>query len=39
MKLPAPLDKAADTPLPSWFEIQWPASGGPQGQLSRSDPW
>jgi uncharacterized protein (TIGR02099 family) len=34
MKLPAPLDKPADTPMPSWFEIQWPASGGPQGRLA-----
>jgi uncharacterized protein (TIGR02099 family) len=34
IKLPAPLDKAADTPMPSWFEIQWPASGGAQGRLS-----
>jgi uncharacterized protein (TIGR02099 family) len=34
MKLPAPLDKAAATPLPSWFEIQWPATGGPQGRLA-----
>jgi uncharacterized protein (TIGR02099 family) len=31
MKLPAPLDKSALTPLPSWLEIQWPESGGPQG--------
>ena len=34
MKLPAPLDKGADTPMPSWFEIQWPATGGPQGRLA-----
>jgi uncharacterized protein (TIGR02099 family) len=34
MKLPAPLDKPADAPMPSWIEIQWPASGGPQGRLS-----
>jgi uncharacterized protein (TIGR02099 family) len=34
MELPAPLDKAADTPMPSWFEIQWPATGGPLGRLS-----
>jgi uncharacterized protein (TIGR02099 family) len=34
MRLPAPLYKAADTPLPSWFEIQWPAVGGPQGSLA-----
>jgi uncharacterized protein (TIGR02099 family) len=34
MKLPAPLDKSAATPLPSWFEIQWPATGGPQGSFA-----
>jgi uncharacterized protein (TIGR02099 family) len=34
MKLPAPLDKPADTPMPSWFEIQWPANGGPQGRIA-----
>ncbi len=34
MKLPAPLDKPADAPMPSWLEIQWPASGGPIGRLS-----
>jgi uncharacterized protein (TIGR02099 family) len=34
MKLPAPLDKGADTPMPSWLEIQWPATGGPQGRLA-----
>jgi uncharacterized protein (TIGR02099 family) len=34
MKLPAPLDKPADAPMPSWFEIQWPVSGGPQGRLA-----
>ena len=34
MKLPAPLDKPADTPMPSWFEIQWPANGGPQGRVA-----
>jgi uncharacterized protein (TIGR02099 family) len=34
MKLPAPLDKSAETPLPSWLEIQWPASGGPQGSFA-----
>jgi uncharacterized protein (TIGR02099 family) len=32
--LPAPLDKPAGTPLPSWFEIQWPAEGGPVGRLA-----
>jgi len=34
MKLPAPLDKTAAAPLPSWLEIQWPASGGPQGSFA-----
>ena len=34
LKLPAPLDKSASAPLPSWFEIQWPASGGPQGSFA-----
>jgi uncharacterized protein (TIGR02099 family) len=34
MKLPAPLDKTGPTPLPSWLEIQWPASGGPQGSFA-----
>jgi uncharacterized protein (TIGR02099 family) len=34
MKLPAPLDKLADAPMPSWVEIQWPATGGPQGRLA-----
>jgi uncharacterized protein (TIGR02099 family) len=34
MNLPAPLDKAASTPLPSWLEIQWPAVGGPQGTFA-----
>jgi uncharacterized protein (TIGR02099 family) len=34
MKLPAPLDKAADAPMPSWLDIQWPAVGGPQGRLA-----
>ena len=34
MKLPAPLDKDASTPLPSWLEIQWPASGVPQGSFA-----
>ncbi len=33
IKLPAPLDKAADTPLPSWVELQWPAGGGAQGRV------
>ena len=34
MKLPAPLDKSAASPLPSWLEIQWPATGGPQGSFA-----
>jgi uncharacterized protein (TIGR02099 family) len=34
MKLPAPLDKSAATPLPSWLEIQWPQVGGPQGSFA-----
>ncbi|MDP9010119.1 MAG: TIGR02099 family protein [Pseudomonadota bacterium] len=34
LNLPAPLDKAASAPLPSWFEIQWPAVGGPQGTFT-----
>jgi uncharacterized protein (TIGR02099 family) len=34
LKLPAPLDKAAGTPLPSWLEIQWPANGAPQGRFA-----
>ena len=34
MKLPAPLDKDAATPLPSWLEIQWPESGSPQGSFA-----
>jgi len=34
MKLPRPLDKPASTPLPSWLEIQWPVSGGPQGRFA-----
>ncbi|HEY6621283.1 MAG TPA: YhdP family protein [Steroidobacteraceae bacterium] len=34
MKLPAPLDKNASTPLPSWLEIQWPESGAPHGSFA-----
>ncbi|MEP6884289.1 MAG: YhdP family protein [Gammaproteobacteria bacterium] len=34
MKLPAPLNKRADTAMPSWLEMQWPASGAPQGRLA-----
>ncbi len=33
MKLPAPLNKAPNTSLPSWLELQWPASGLPQGRF------
>jgi len=34
LKLPDPLAKPAGTPLPSWIEFQWPASGAPQARLS-----
>lgn len=34
LKLPAPLDKEGATPLPSWFEIQWPAAGSPRGSFA-----
>jgi uncharacterized protein (TIGR02099 family) len=34
MSLPAPLEKPANTPLPSWLEIQWPGNGGPQGRFA-----
>ena len=34
LKLPAPLDKLAGTPLPSWLSIQWPAADGPVGKLA-----
>lgn len=34
MRFPAPLDKPAAMPLSSWFEIQWPENGGPQGSLA-----
>ncbi|HME39530.1 MAG TPA: YhdP family protein [Steroidobacteraceae bacterium] len=34
MKLPAPLDKPADVPMPSWFEMQWPPAGGAVGKLA-----
>jgi uncharacterized protein (TIGR02099 family) len=34
LQLPAPLDKNASTPMPSWLEIQWPESGGAQGSLA-----
>jgi uncharacterized protein (TIGR02099 family) len=32
--MPAPLDKAADTPMPSSLELQWPGGGGAQGRIS-----
>ena len=32
--LPAPLAKPANTPLPSWLEIQWPGNGGTQGRFA-----
>jgi uncharacterized protein YhdP len=31
---PAPRTTAAATPLPSWFEVQWPTGGGPQGKFA-----
>jgi uncharacterized protein YhdP len=34
MRLPAPLNKPANTPLAASFEIQWNAARGPQGTLS-----
>jgi uncharacterized protein (TIGR02099 family) len=34
IKLPAPLDKPADTPMPSSLDLQWPAGGGAQGRIS-----
>ena len=34
LKLPAPLDKSAASPLPSSLEIQWPQTGGPQGSFA-----
>ncbi|MDP9090515.1 MAG: TIGR02099 family protein [Pseudomonadota bacterium] len=34
LKLPAPLDHAGATPLPSWFEIQWPSLGNPRGSFA-----
>jgi uncharacterized protein (TIGR02099 family) len=34
LKLPAPLDKPGATPLPSWFDMQWPAAGGPKGSFA-----
>ncbi len=34
MNWPAPLDKPAGAPLPSSFDIEWPASGGPRGRMA-----
>jgi uncharacterized protein (TIGR02099 family) len=34
LKLPAPLDKPAATPLPFTFEMQWPTAGGAQGSFA-----
>ncbi|HEY2144673.1 MAG TPA: YhdP family protein, partial [Steroidobacteraceae bacterium] len=34
IKLPTPFDKAAAAPLPSVFEMQWPAVGGPRGSIA-----
>jgi len=34
MPLPAPLAKSAAQPLPSWVDVQWPAAGGIQVNLS-----
>jgi len=34
LRLPAPLNKPAGTPLPSSLEILWPANAGPQGKLT-----
>ena len=34
VKLPAPMDKGADVPMPSWFDVQWPSTGSPQGRVS-----
>jgi uncharacterized protein (TIGR02099 family) len=34
LQLPAPLNKPPGTPLPSWLEVQWPASGGPRGRFA-----
>jgi uncharacterized protein (TIGR02099 family) len=34
LQLPAPLNKPAGTPLPSWLEVLWPANSGPQGKLA-----
>jgi uncharacterized protein (TIGR02099 family) len=33
MRLPAPLDKPAEVPLPAWLEIQWPMNGGQLGRF------
>jgi uncharacterized protein (TIGR02099 family) len=34
MRLPAPLDKPADAPLPSFLDIQWLPGGSAQGRLA-----
>jgi uncharacterized protein (TIGR02099 family) len=34
LRLPAPLNKPAGSPLPSSLEILWPANAGPQGKLT-----
>jgi uncharacterized protein (TIGR02099 family) len=34
IKMPAPLYKAADAPMPSSIEMQWPSNGGAQGRVS-----
>lgn len=34
LHLPAPLDKPAAAPLPSFAEVQWPQGGGMQGHVS-----
>jgi uncharacterized protein (TIGR02099 family) len=33
IKLPAPLGKAAATPMATVFDMQWPAVGGPRGNI------
>ncbi|HEY2676531.1 MAG TPA: YhdP family protein [Steroidobacteraceae bacterium] len=34
IRLPAPVGKAAAAPMPSVFDIQWPAVGGPRGNVA-----
>jgi uncharacterized protein (TIGR02099 family) len=34
MGLPAPLQKPAVSPLPSFLEVQWPSGAGPQGRFA-----